>query len=308
MCSPDALKVLTVVGVLTIEELRELCGELGVGVREKRTAFASEPGPVSLHEFRVAVRSARSLLVLTRGSFEGEELNAARHAGARISYLTGRARNLDVFVEHWRELTIELESAVVVHLANVLNHVNEMRIREYRSILEFSTSDESIEFEREMQRLANVPSLNPHADEVVRDSIKRINKRVVAVARSVSDLAPDEVLHQARKNLKKMRYSLEMTRDHFSPRHHERFVDIVADLQNVIGRHQDAVVFANELWDAGRKLAEGGSSDTLISIGILLHPIEEARRTARRKSLAKLRNYADDDVQQLLKKLIGSLD
>jgi CHAD domain-containing protein len=254
------------------------------------------------------VRSARSLLVLTRGSFDGEDLNAARHAGARISYLTGRARNLDVFVEHWRELTLELESGVVVHLGNVLSHVNDLRIREYRSILEFTGSEESTEFEREMQRLAGVPSVNAQADQVVKDAIKRINKRVVAVARSVSDLAPDEVLHDARKNLKKLRYSLEMTREHFSPRHHDRFVDLVGDLQNVIGRHQDAVAFANELWDAGRKLADSGSSDTLISIGILLHPIEETRRAARRKSLAKLRTYADDDVQQLLKKLVGSLD
>jgi CHAD domain-containing protein len=121
-------------------------------------------------------------------------------------------------------------------------------------------------------------------------------------------LAPDEVLHQARKDLKKMRYSLEMTRSHFPTRQLERFVEIVSDLQSVIGRHQDAVTFSNELWSVGRRLAQTGAADSVISIGILLNPIDDVRRNARRKSLARLRAYAEDEPQQTLKKLIGNID
>lgn len=285
-----------------------MCAELGDLVASRHSSFVSEPGPEKLHEFRVAVRSARSLLVLTRDSFTSEQLNEARHAGARLSYLTGRGRNLDVFIEHWKDITFGLDPEVVVNLGPVLSRVNENRLIEYKIIRDFMQGEESGAFADALRSLASMPGTSIEADDVVRKAIRRINKRVLAVSNSLSDLAPDEVLHQARKDLKKLRYSLEMTRDHFHARQLEKFVDSVAELQSVIGRHQDAVMFSNELWSVGRRLAQSNVPDTVISIGIVLNPIDEVRRHARRKSLAKLRAYADDESQQALKKLIGSLD
>lgn len=296
------------VNPLTIEELRGLCAHLGDLVEGRRQSFVSEPSPEKLHELRVAVRSARSLLVLTRDSYATEQLNEARHAGARLSYLTGRARNLDVFIEHWRDITFGLDPEVVVNLGPVLSRVNENRLAEYKIIREFLQGEESETFADALRALASLPGTSAKADDVVRKAIRRINKRVLAVSNSLSDLAPDEVLHQARKDLKKLRYSLEMTRDHFHSRQLEKFVETVAELQSVIGRHQDAVMFSNELWSVGRRLAHSDVPDTVISIGIVLNPIDEVRRHARRKSLAKLRAYADDESQQALKKLVGSLD
>lgn len=293
---------------LTIDELRALCAHLGGLVDERHQSFVSEPGPEKLHELRVAVRSARSLLVLTRDSYTTEQLNEARHAGARLSYLTGRARNLDVFIEHWKDITFGLDPEVVVNLGPVLSRVNENRLTEYKIIREFLQGDGSESFADALRVLASLPGTSAKADDVVRKAIRRINKRVLSVSNSLSDLAPDEVLHQARKDLKKLRYSLEMTRDHFNSRQLEKFVETVAELQDVIGRHQDAVMFSNELWSVGRRLAQNDVPDTIISIGIVLNPIEDVRRQARRKSLAKLRAYADDESQQALKKLVGSLD
>ena len=189
-----------------------------------------------------------------------------------------------------------------------MSKVNESRVVEYRLIKEFLEGDEAAVFSTELRRLATAPSTSEKADDVVRKAIRRINKRVLAVSNALSDLAPDEVLHQARKDLKKMRYSLEMTRSHFPTRQLERFVEIVSDLQSVIGRHQDAVTFSNELWSVGRRLAQTGAADSVISIGILLNPIDDVRRNARRKSLARLRAYAEDEPQQTLKKLIGNID
>lgn len=297
-----------VAGEWTIAELRELCDTLANDVSARRHAFINDPNPDRLHSFRVAVRSARSLLVLTRDSFTCEDLALARETGARLSYDTGHARNLDVVAGHWQELTLELDSDVVVNLAPVLALINEVRLREYRYICEKLRSDESNAFETEMKRLANVESTTMHAHQVVRKAIKRINKRIITTSAGLSDLAPDEVLHQARKDLKKLRYSLEMTRSHFPTRTLEKFIEAVAELQTVIGRHQDAVVFANELWNAGRKLSESASPESVVSIGILLAPIEAVRRQARRKSLAKLRAFADTEVQHQFRKLVGSID
>ena len=289
-------------------ELRGLCADLGDAVAVARNTFLTEPSPVRLHEFRIAVRSARSLIVLIRDSFESTELNEARHAGARISFLTGRARNLDAFAEHWHDLTIELDPDIVVNLAPVLRHINSLRETEYRSILASLREPEFACFETELERISKLAPGPLPADVVVQKAIKRINKRVVNVAESLSELAPDEVLHQARKDLKKLRYSLEMTRSHFPARTLDKFVETLFGLQTTIGRHQDAVTFSNELWSAGRKLGSTVSSDTIVSIGILLHPIEDVRRSARRKSLAKLRAYSEDEVQHQLKKLLGNLD
>jgi CHAD domain-containing protein len=293
---------------LTLHELRGLFTELGSGVSLARIAFLQEPSPTRLHELRIAVRSARSLIVLTRDSFESVELNEARHAGARISLLTGRARNLDVFAEHWHDLTLELDPDIVMNLAPVLRQINSIRESEYRTIHASLADLEFAPFETELERLAALPLSSLTADVVVRRAIRRINKRIVHISGSLSELAADEVLHQARKDLKKLRYSLEMTRSHFPARSLDKFAETLSDLQTTIGRHQDAVTFSNELWLAARKLGTRVGSDTVVSIGILLNPIEEVRRNARRKSLAKLRAYSSDEVQQSLKKLVGSLD
>lgn len=289
-------------------ELCGLCADLGDAVSVARNTLLTEPAPARLHEFRIAVRSARSLIVLIRDSFESTELNEARHAGARISFLTGRARNLDAFAEHWRDLTIELDPDIVVNLAPVLRHINSLRETEYRTILTSLREPEFAHFETELDRISKLTPGPLPADVVVQKAIKRINKRVINVAESLSELAPDEVLHQARKDLKKLRYSLEMTRSHFPARTLDKFVETLSGLQITIGHHQDAVTFSNELWSAGRKLGSTMSSDTIVSIGILLNPIEDVRRSARRKSLAKLRAYSEDEVQQHLKKLLGNLD
>lgn len=294
---------------LSVDELRMLSRELGETVRAERLDFLAAPSPESLHQLRVAARSARSLLVLTRDSYFGEELNAARQSGSKLSFVTSRARNLDVFAESWKDLTLEIEADVVLNLSPVLDLINSSRSNEYRAIISFLSSDEALTFENEMVRLADAPRTDASADQVVKSAIRRMNRRIRGIAESMSDIAPDEVLHQARKDLKKLRYSLEMTRLHFPTRLLDKVIENFTDLQTTIGRHQDAVMFTSEMWSCGHRLsAQGASSEVLISIGILLAPIDEVRRHARRKSLAKLRAYVDDDCQQQLKKLIGSLD
>lgn len=294
---------------LSVDELRALSGELGLKVRSDRLSFLAGPNATSLHQFRVSVRSARSLLVLTRDSFVGEELNIARHSGSKLSYLTGRARNLDVFAESWRDLTMEIESDIVMNLSAVLDQINASRSIEYRNVIDFLATDEATTFENELVRLVECERTNDSADEIVKKAIRRMNRRVRTIAESLSDRAADEVLHQARKDLKKLRYSLEMTRSHFPGRQLEKAMNTIGDLQTTIGRHQDAVMFTSELWSCGHRLAaQGASAEILVSVGILMAPIDEVRRQARRRSLARLRSFIEDDSQQQLKKLLGSLE
>lgn len=294
---------------LSIRELRDLLGESSETVRDKRRSFIQDPDPARLHEFRISVRASRSLISLLRESFDSHTLADLRREGSRLSSLTSRPRNLDVLSEHWPAITEELDSKTLSHLVPAVNLVNRLRIETYNETITALDDSAAESFERLMRNLVKSPAPKVSADELVRKALRRINRNVVDVASSLSDRSADEVLHDARKNLKKLRYSLEMTKSHFPHRQFDRVTSTVSDLQAVLGRHHDAVTFSNELWSIASQLAgQSLPTETLVTVGMVLDPIEHVRRQSRRKSISKLRAYADPEFQNRFKKLAGAID
>ena len=303
-----SVKLWEVTNHLTIEELRSLLVDLSDDISVERRGLAEDPSSDRLHDFRIKTRSARALISLTRESFTSGELDDVRASGAQLSRQTSRARNLDVILDHWVDLTIDLDSNAESELDRVRDHLQLIRDREYRKITALLKMPGSEVFESSLRDVARLPAVPSRADELVRRSIKRTNKRIIKTAAALSGSASDDLFHRCRKDLKKLRYSLELTRMHFPHRTLDKFIDTLSALQTRLGRHQDAVMFSTELWSAARELAPAVGPDCLVSIGILLGPIEDIRKDSRRKSIPKIRAFAGDDVQRKLKKLIGNID
>jgi CHAD domain-containing protein len=96
---------------------------------------------------------------------------------------------------------------------------------------------------------------------LVRKPWKRLRKEV----RKAGDDPADEQLHQIRIRAKRARYAAEAVEPAFG-KPAEDFADAVADIQSVLGDHQDAVV--GEAWL--REAAGTARRDVALVAGILI--------------------------------------
>ena len=78
--------------------VRRLLGLLLAMVRYNERGLRQEDAPVYLHDFRVAVRRARSLLGQTREVFPAKATRRLRKDLAQLGRSTGSARDLDAFL------------------------------------------------------------------------------------------------------------------------------------------------------------------------------------------------------------------
>ena len=116
---------------------------------------------------------------------------------------------------------------------------------------------------------AAAPALLPGADgpaaEIMPPLVARPWRRLRKEVRKAGDDPPDEQLHQIRIRAKRARYAAEAVEPVFG-KPAEDFADAVADIQSVLGDHQDAVV--GEAWL--REAAEGARRDVALVAGELI--------------------------------------
>ena len=95
----------------------------------------------------------------------------------------------------------------------------------------------------------------------------------------LSDDPTDGQLHEVRKRAKQARYALEAV-SQVTGKRAARAAKRLADLQDVLGDHQDAVVAARWLHDAA---ADSEHVETAFVAGVLVGSFHEDRRRLRRQ-------------------------
>jgi CHAD domain-containing protein len=246
----------------------------------------------SLHDFRIAVRRARTVLNQLKGVLPER---AADRLSAKLAWLgqsTSEARDLDVYLEDFEALKTALPlsfQADIEHLRGFLENRADLahgelarclHSRQYRSLL------------TEWRRFAAAPVPKrpsaPHARKPIRDlanaRIFKLYRRVLKQGRQVRPETPDEHLHELRKTCKKLRYLLEFFRD-FHPREEiAQLVGQLKTLQDYLGEHQDIHARIDKL----RRLAPDMRLDpnvpaaALLAMGALLDRLETRQLKLRK--------------------------
>jgi CHAD domain-containing protein len=124
------------------------------------------------------------------------------------------------------------------------------------------------------------PALLPGADrpaaEVMPPLVRKPWKKLRKEVGKAGDEPPDEELHQIRIRAKRARYAAEAVEPVFG-KPAETFADAVADIQSVLGDHQDAVV--GEGWL--RQAAGASRRDVALVAGMLIAAERAAAATTR---------------------------
>jgi CHAD domain-containing protein len=112
--------------------------------------------------------------------------------------------------------------------------------------------------------------------------IQRSFRTLVRDGRAIGDDSPADELHELRKDAKRLRYFVECFGSVLPVEPTAQLTTPLKELQDVLGRHQDAEVHADLLQSLAPDLeAEAVPGATLIALGRLLERLDDERRVAR---------------------------
>jgi CHAD domain-containing protein len=241
-----------------------------------------DPDPEAIHQARVATRRLRSDLKTLEPLVHPAAAGWIRDELAWVGELLGSVRDTDVLIERVRTLARELHTD-----ADAAEIVTELQGDRRRRQVELLEGLGSPRYVRLVQTLIDASAAPPLGDDVDGGRRARPRLRKLAakswrrLARGVKRLDADPAdgaLHEIRKRAKRARYAAELAagalREDAEP-----FAERLADLQDVLGELQDAVVADERLTALVRD--DRLSAKAAFAAGKLACVVGEARSEAR---------------------------
>ena len=246
-----------------------------------------------LHDLRVSVRRARSVLRQLRGVFPPAERARLRDELRWVQAFTGPVRDLDVQLLQWDELTSWLPPERRADLAPLHGLLSRRRTAALRALRRGLRGRRFAAVLDEWRALAAAGSPGPAvADDrpradlaieaVAGDRIRTVYRRMVRDGLVIDDESPQEALHDLRKRGKELRYLLELFGGLSPGPVVKPAVSTLKTLQDVLGRFQDRAVQADLLRGLRDELAaEPGGPQALMALGLVVEAVLADQAAAR---------------------------
>lgn len=292
--SPGALDP----GAPAIDGFRSVLAHLAGAIADNWQGTIDRTDPEFLHDLRVATRRTRSVLTNGKGVIPDPVRDAAREGFGRFSDLTGRPRDLDVYLLGWDTYTAPLGADVAGHLEPVRTLLERDRHQAYDRLVEAMQAPEAhVELDTWNTWLRD-PVEGPLPGRARKPLGKIVAKRIAAAqdtvlreGRVITAESPAEALHRLRKDAKKLRYLLECFGSVLAPKPRVKLVKRLKALQENLGEHQDAAVHLDELRSIARQLHDSASADTMLAIGQLMGELVHVQRTTRDEFAERFTSY-----------------
>jgi CHAD domain-containing protein len=244
-----------------------------------------------LHDYRVAVRRARSILGQIKQVFPDKVLAYFRQELSWLGTMTGPTRDLDMYLLKFDSYTQELPPGLQNDLIPFRQFLQHHWQVEHKQLCQALDSKRYHKLISEWQRvLTNKPdrsqaalnAIEP-AKQVANQRIWKLYKRVLREGAAISEQSHDEELHELRKTCKKFRYLLEFFHDYYADEQIKKLIKTLKLLQENLGDFQDLSIqitqlirFAQEMQDEG--LAE---TKTIIAMGVLVEKLTARKEAVR---------------------------
>lgn len=252
-------------------------------VRRNEEGVLDDTDTESLHDFRVAVRRARSVLGQFGGVFAPEPAARLRRVLSWFGRSTGKLRDLHVYLAHEAAYRGMLSGPLAQDLAPLFDFVRRERGAALRGLADVMRSPEYEAALRWWRECVEDPSaLGPRGSEpVLRLAGARVAKKCRAVLEQGHRLrgrADAADLHSLRIECKKLRYLLEMLADLMPEA--RAAVHGLKKLQDALGRIQDLTVHESRSRDFARAASSAGSGGVLPAVEVLASRMRVERELA----------------------------
>ena len=303
----------------TEQAVRVVMGHLAHAADVNIAGVVADTDSEFLHDLRVAVRRARSVLKLV-----GEALPAAEAATARselkwLGDLTTPTRDLDVYLLGLAALSATAGGADeareagsdVDQLDPFRTFLAARRAKEQKVLLRGLRSARAKSAFSFWTAIAaptsSDPALRPFTDDatevgrarigpVAKRCAERAFKKVISAGGAITAASPASDLHDLRKRCKELRYALEIFASLQDAKAHRALVDDLKALQDCLGEFQDTEVqqhairrFAQEMLAEGPAVEAptGAAVLAVMAMGRIADRLEQ-RQTAARERFAEL--------------------
>lgn len=269
--------------------------------------------PEFLHDLRVAVRRIRSVLAQGKRVLPAQARERFREDFGWLGQVTGRARDLDVYVIEWDRYVAPLPADVASELAPVLDHLQASGRSEHATLAAALGSERARQILAEWRAWLDDPLADgppgEEADRALGDVVAHrtaaAQRRLLDRGRGIGPQTPAEELHELRKDAKKLRYLLECFGGLLDAAPRKAFLQRLKTLQDNLGELQDAEVHAQQLRGMSETLhGSGASSQTLLAMGQLTEHVERRGRAARSAFAEQFDAYDTKRTQRALDKLL----
>jgi CHAD domain-containing protein len=220
---------------------------LGRVARRLPDALGAGPvDPEPVHRFRIATRRASVALRAFAPCLPGERLRHARGLLRGLRRAAARTRDLDVQHQQWSEFA-RLDPALVAPAGALLRWIAESRAGALEQLRLAATECPPALLRKARVRLvraADRPNLAPAERESCAAFAHRYLACLAEDLRRRIDRGAEtpEALHEARIEVKRLRYALELFRRCVRPEEAGALLDRLRTLHDLLGFHQDLVV------------------------------------------------------------------
>jgi len=225
--------------------------------------------PEAVHQARVATRRLRSTLRTFSSLLDPDWTDRLRDELKWLADLLGQVRDTDVLLERFNEHLAALPAADAKVGPRLLAALVDQRDSARRRLLRAMATERYAVLLDDLVAAAAAPALLPGADrpaaQVMPPLVAKPWKKLRKQVGKAGDDPPDDQLHQIRIRAKRARYAAEAVEPVIG-QPAEDYADAVADLQSVLGDHQDAVV--GEAWL--REAAGSARRDVALVAGLLI--------------------------------------
>ena len=257
-----------------------------------------------LHDLRVAVRRARSILKLT-----GDVLTETRvrELATELKWLgdvTTPTRDLDVYLAEIPAMTKRLRAAAPTDLDAFGEHLRRRRCETLDQLRADLTSErfacllddwEAVVTEPDEPDPAETDSVDWDSDSepVLRNGLTataladerltRAHRRVLKMGAVITPTSAPDRLHTLRKRCKELRYLVEVFEPLEMPGAHKRVLPVLKNLQDCLGEFQDSEVQAAAIRSYAAEMMSSASAapGPLLAMGELAAQLDADQRRSR---------------------------
>jgi len=289
-----------------------LDGQLGAA-RRHEAGVRSDPGPAHLHQYRVAVRRARSVLSAGGAVFPASPSRALSSSMKAVFEVSSGVRDLDVLIAAIEErndsISAELHDGSALLLA-ALRLRRSTRFGELDSMLSgpgYASMVQNWQVLGSVYRLGGDepgPDALTSTGEVVDAAVLAAFRQVRVGGRRAHSTDVLDEWHDLRKRLKRLRYLVVA----FAPLYPDGSLDPavrnIRRLQNVLGRLQDHATEVALIESVGA--AMGGRA--ALAAGALSEQLHRATERDRERCLGAWARFDHRSTRGMLRSAISSAD
>lgn len=304
---------LSMTGSMTaVEGWRMVLRRLTTNMNERFVGVLSGRDPEDLHAFRVAVRRIRTLLREGKTVLPPDERARFRAEFLWLGDVTTPTRDADVLVADHPQFVAALGVDHQDWLAPMLEVFWSHRAEVQTQMATELRSKRRIEFgaawaawlEDDTRWTASVAAAAGRPlVEVAAASVRDAHAEVVRTGRRIRKSSPPPVLHDLRKDAKRLRYLLESFAPVFDPHEVSKVAEPLRRLQDALGTFQDDAVQAVAVHElmVGR---DDIGPDVMIATEAVIEHLERTSHRARARSRQVFEEFDDRQVRRAVERLV----